>query len=40
MIREQIYRVERQRLDRLRRYNRSMSKTSYPPINITNVLLI
>jgi len=38
MIREQIYRAERQRLDRPRRHNRSTSETSCPPINITNVL--
>ena len=37
-IREQIYRAERQRLDRPRANNRSTAEASYPPINITNVL--
>ncbi|KAF3398272.1 hypothetical protein F1880_005600 [Penicillium rolfsii] len=38
MIREQIYRAERQRLDRPRANNRSTAETSCPPITITNVL--
>ncbi|KAJ5675338.1 hypothetical protein N7462_008235 [Penicillium macrosclerotiorum] len=38
MIREQIYRAERQRLDRPRANNRSTAETSRPPITITNVL--
>ncbi|KAJ5529827.1 hypothetical protein N7527_003220 [Penicillium freii] len=38
MIREQIYRAERQRLERPRPHNRTASETSCPPITITNVL--
>lgn len=38
MIREQIYRAERQRLDRPRAHNRTTPETSCPPITITNVL--
>ncbi|KAJ5256672.1 hypothetical protein N7478_012776 [Penicillium angulare] len=38
MIREQIYRAERQRLERPRSHNRTASETSCPPITITNVL--
>ena len=38
MIREQIYRAERQRLDRPRANNRSTAEASCPPITITNVL--
>jgi hypothetical protein len=38
LIREQIYRADRQRLDRPRRHNGSTPETSCPPINITNVL--
>ncbi|OQD75547.1 hypothetical protein PENANT_c153G06638 [Penicillium antarcticum] len=38
MIREQIYRAERQRLDRPRPHNRPMVESSCPPITITNVL--
>ncbi|KAJ5715999.1 uncharacterized protein N7483_013180 [Penicillium malachiteum] len=39
MIHEQIYRAERQRLEKPRSYNRTASETGYPPITITNVLL-
>lgn len=39
MIREQIYRAERQRLDRPRSYNRPIAESSCPPITITNILL-
>ncbi|KAJ5148063.1 class I glutamine amidotransferase-like protein [Penicillium atrosanguineum] len=35
MIREQIYRAERQRLDRPRANNRSTAEASCPPITIT-----
>ena len=38
MIREQIYRAERQRLKRPRPHNRTTSEASCPPITITNVL--
>ncbi|CAG8428374.1 unnamed protein product [Penicillium salamii] len=38
MIREQIYRAERQRLDRPRSNNRPNAESSCPPITITNVL--
>ncbi|KUM55832.1 hypothetical protein ACN42_g11406 [Penicillium freii] len=38
MIREQIYRAERQRLDRPRAHNRPIAESSCPPITITNVL--
>lgn len=38
MIREQIYRAERQRLERPKPNSRTTSESSCPPITITNVL--
>lgn len=38
MIREQIYRAERQRLERPKPHSRTTSESSCPPITITNVL--
>jgi hypothetical protein len=38
MIREQIYRAERRRLEGQKGHNRLASESSYPPITITNVL--
>ncbi|KAL4937299.1 hypothetical protein BDV06DRAFT_227080 [Aspergillus oleicola] len=38
MIREQIYRAERRRLEGQKGHNRLASESAYPPITITNVL--
>ncbi|KAI7968770.1 hypothetical protein EIK77_002380 [Talaromyces pinophilus] len=38
MIRDQIYRAERRRLEGQKRHTRSLSESTYPPISITNVI--